>query len=189
MTIDGAFRTAAVTGGSSASGASLSETCMRMGQPAPWTVHEFDADAGQFRMLIMAQYIVDMKPLDNARLVDNASCKLAYSIGKYNVQLPFVNSPEKSAHEDKLVHVKQCRLHYFFASRRAASQLFEFKRINFNLYVNRRDALKNELQYEGSGSINLQSIRWETNEIQKVDILMPIATHSFGAVVVKLAGE
>lgn len=182
--------TTSTSSSNSSSNVVLSETCMRMGQPAPWTVHEFGGDVGQFRMLVMAQYIVDMKPtVENARLVENVACRLAYNIGKYQVQLPFMSTPESGSYEDKLVFVKQCRLHYFFASRRAAAQLFDSKRINFNLYVNRRDALNNELQYEGSGSINLQSVRWEAEEIEKVDVLMPVSTHSFGTIYVKLSGK
>jgi len=167
----------------------LSETCMRMGQVAPWTVQEFDSNVGQFRMLFMAHYVIDMKASSNAGQLDGVSCRLAYNIGKYHVQLPFLNIPEASSDEDKLVYIRQCRLHYFFASKHGAMLLFDSKRINVNLYVTRRDSLKNELQYEGSGSINLQSIKWEAPEIEKVDILMPINTVSFGTVFVKLSGN
>lgn len=130
------------------------------------------------------------------------------------MSIPYKNTLEEEDFEEKLIWIKQCRLHYLFSTRRHAHELFQEKEIEFHLFVTRREdvyatksiqrssssgqlgakqAPPSGLQWESTFSVSLHQLRWlncataDAGLLDKVDLLVPISTNSMGSMVLKLS--
>ena len=150
-------------------------------------------------------------------MVGNIIYILIFLLGNYSVTMPFKNILEEDNFEEKLIWVKQCRLHYLFATKRNAHELFENKEIEFNLFITRKEHMFTQgsnklrksattssllkpphrgsagLQWEGSFKVSFHQLKWLTcpdadnGLLEKVDLLVPITTNTMGTMVLKLS--
>lgn len=144
----------------------------------------------------------------------NRSSPYCQTTGNNSVSLPYKNRLESEDFEQKLIWIKQCRLHYMFATKRNAHELFRDKEIEFHLFVTRREDVYAQqhlprssstgalgqkhsspagLQWESTFKVSLHQLKWlhcanaDQGLLEKVDMFVPITTNSMGSMVLKLS--
>jgi hypothetical protein len=93
--------------------------------------------------------------------------------------------------------VRQCRLHFLYASRAAATELFSQKRLEFHLHFSPNDSTANtpyeELRLEASFSLDLSRLNFHSRALatgrEKIDVLVPVETKTLGSIVAKISGN
>ncbi len=87
------------------------------------------------------------------------------------MSIPFKCVPESDEFEEKLIWIKQCRLHYFFGNKRSAHELFNEKEIEFHLFVTKREnvLMRQQNQYITESS-NTQQLKISSSDLQVVSL-------------------
>lgn len=136
-----------------------------------------------------------------------------FNTGNSSVSIPYKNKLEEKDFEEKLIWIKQCRLHYLFGTKRHVHELFQEKEIEFHLFVTRREDVysaktlqrsssgnlvsrqvaSGRLQWESTFKVSFHQLKWlycapsESGLLEKVDLFVPISTNSMGPMVLKMS--
>ena len=123
--------------------------------------------AVQWRMLVMAHYISDIKLPRSHELYGAEGC-ISYTLGRRKSNLIFRVVPDNSLSERHSVcWVRQCRIHYMCGSVEDVRELFESKDIQMKLMFTKGNKLNKDNEDDGIGGRYLRHLQMLRERLDK----------------------